>query len=323
MATQPASETGDIATRETMSYLILDDAWRILAASDTGTLNEADVGGLVGHDAHSVLGPEAVEALRATGVASMSIEQEEYILSATRFALTNGPLWVVRAQERESTLDHMLSLIVHEVRNPLSAVRALVQGLEETLDGNEASLGYTRRIGDEIERLSRLLSSMAQVAGPHSRPPTLLQPGEVLERAASVYRAELARRGTTLQVHVTSRALPILGEADQIQQVLINLIANALDAMPGGGTLTLRARLDPRGRPVLQVEDTGVGMTPEQQTRTLQPRTSTKPGGMGLGLMIVRSIVRAHQGRMRITSEPGRGTLVSITFPAPPSDWEA
>lgn len=323
MATEPVPATLEAGTRESMSYLILDDTWHVLAASDMGTLSESDPTGLVGQDARLVLGPDAVEALQATGIASMVIEHEEYVLSATRFVLESGPLWVVRAQERESTLDHMLSLIVHEVRNPLSAMRALVQGLEETLDTSPAALVYTRRIGDEIERLSRLLSSMAQVAGPHSRPASLLNPGEVLERAASVYRLELARRGIALQVHITPRALPICAEPDQIQQVLINLIANALDAMPAGGTLTLRARLDPRGRPVLQVEDTGAGMTAEQQTQALRPRFSTKPGGMGLGLMIVRGIVRSYHGRLRISSEPGKGTLVSLTFPAPQSGWEA
>lgn len=322
MASDRVPAPPEAGTRETMSYLILDDSWRVLAASDMGTLYDSDPTGLVGQDARLVLGTEAVEALRAMGTASMVIEHEEYVLTATRFVLDTGPLWVVRAQERESTLDHMLSIIVHEIRNPLSAMRALVQGLEETLDGSPAALVYTRRIGDEIERLSRLLGSMAQVAGPHSRPASLLNPGEVLERAASVYRLELARRGISLQVHITPRALPIRVEPDQIQQVLINLIANALDAMPTGGTLTLRARLDPHGRPVLQVEDTGVGMTAEQQAQALRPRFSTKPGGMGLGLMIVRGIVRSHQGRLRISSEPGRGTLVSITFPAPLSGWD-
>lgn len=323
MISEPPSASHETLPRESESYLILDDAWRVLAANDTGALSDTDASGIVGQDAHVVLGTEVVDALRTSGTAEMTVEQEEYVLTATAFALPRGRMWVVRVQERESTLDHMVSVIVHEVRNPLSALRALVQGLEETLGGAEASLGYTRRIGDEIERLSRLLSSMAQVAGPHSRPPVLLPPGQILERAASVYRPELARRGIALQVHVTPRALPIRAEADQIQQMLVNLIANALDAMPHGGTLTLRARLDPRGRPVLQVEDTGSGMTTEQQGRALRPRASTKPGGMGLGLMVVRSIVRAHQGRLRITSEPGKGTLVSVTFPAPPNEWEA
>jgi signal transduction histidine kinase len=77
----------------------------------------------------------------------------------------------------------------------------------------------------------------------------------------------------------------------------------------------LRARLDPRGRLMLQVEDTGVGMDPRQLSEAMRPRRSSKPGGMGLGLMIVRGIVRQHGGRIRVSSVPGRGTTVSVTFP--------
>ncbi len=98
--------------------------------------------------------------------------------------------------------------------------------------------------------------------------------------------------------------------------MLVNLITNAVEAMPDGGTITLRARLDPRGRTVIQVEDTGVGMSAEELERALRPRQSTKLGGMGLGLMVVHGIVRQHGGRLRVSSLEGRGTTVSITFPA-------
>jgi signal transduction histidine kinase len=90
--------------------------------------------------------------------------------------------------------------------------------------------------------------------------------------------------------------------------------------MPDGGHITLRARLDPRGRSMIQVEDTGVGMDAAQLSAAMRPRHSAKPGGMGLGLMIVRGIVRQHGGRMRVASTPGRGTTISVTFPANSSE---
>jgi two-component system sensor histidine kinase AtoS len=124
-------------------------------------------------------------------------------------------------------------------------------------------------------------------------------------------------------VQVTPRVTPIRVDADQIQQLLVNLVNNAADAMPDGGSITLRARLDPRGRPMLQVEDTGVGMTQSGLERALRPRNSSKPGGMGLGLMIVRGIVRQHQGHLKVASVPGKGTTISVTFPAAPDQSSA
>ncbi|MBF6590498.1 MAG: GHKL domain-containing protein [Ktedonobacterales bacterium] len=305
-----------LAPRDESAYLIVDEQWRIIGTDESANL-AAEQGSmtLVGQSARDVIGPEALAELQRRGSATFMLDTLEYVLVATPFQLPTGFVRVIRAQEMHSTLEHVLSLIVHELRNPLSAVRALVQGLEEEVSEMPSARVYTRRITGEIDRLGRLLNSMAQVARPSTRPPEILRPDVVLERAAAIFRPELAQRGIGLHVHVTPRAGAIYADPDQIQQVLVNLVANAVEAMPQGGTITLRARLDPRGRPVIQVEDTGAGMNTAALERALRPRQSTKPGGMGLGLTIVHSIVRQHAGRLRLASTPGRGTTVSITFP--------
>lgn len=297
-------------------YLLVDDDWRIVAADDVSHLAaEAGSTALVGHLAHDVIGPAAVTALEERGSATFTIENIEYALTSRTFELPTGRVRLIRAQEMEATLEHVVSLIVHEVRNPLSAMRALVQGLEEEIGDRADCLPYTSRLTGEIDRLSRLLLSMAQVARLRARPPELVHPADLLQRVAAVYRPELARRGIQVQVATTARVEPILGDPDQLQQVLGNLVKNAAEATASGGTITLRARLDPRGRTLLQVEDSGIGMTGEEIERALRPRQSSKPGGMGLGLMIVRGIIRQHSARLRVSSAPGRGTVVSITFP--------
>lgn len=314
MADQPDYEAppGDEA-----GYLILDEQWHILSADDTGGLT-ADIGStsLVGRHAEEVIGAHAFRALTQEGAAIFTLENVDFVLSTTSFDLPDGTLRLVRAQEMQATLEHVVSLLVHEVRNPLSAMRALVQGLEEELSDDEQSAAYTRRLTGEIDRLSRLLVSMAQVARLRARLPEELDPAQVLEHAASVFRHELERRGIRVVVSVTPRVAPIRADPDQIQQMLVNLVTNAADAMPQGGAITLRARLDPRGRTMLQVEDTGIGMSARELERALRPRHSSKQGGMGLGLMIVRGIVRQHHGRMRVASVPSKGTTISITFPA-------
>jgi signal transduction histidine kinase len=298
------------------SYLILDANWVIIGADEAADLPaEWGAAALVGQHVRDVIGESTLERLAREGSALFTLEGVDHVVTVTSFVLPQGMVRVVRAQEIQATLEHVVSLIVHELRNPLSAMRTLVQGLEEELDSAPAARAYTGRLTAEIDRLGRLLSSMAQVARLQPRPPAVLELGPLLEQAAELFRPDLARRRIDVRVHVTARVAPVCADADQIAQLLVNLMKNAADAMPDGGTITVRARLDPRGRSMIQVEDTGVGMDPHHLHHMLRARHSSKPGGMGLGLMIVRGIVRQHGGRVRIASVPGRGTTISVTFP--------
>lgn len=306
----------ELRTRDDAGYLVVDEHWRILAADERNALTgDTNADALAGQSAFDVLGAEVIEALESQGVASFTVDSAGYVLTVNTFRLPTGIIHVVRAQEEQATVERVMSLIVHEVRNPLSAMRALAQGLDEAVPLDETGQAYVTRLTGEIDRLGRLLTSMSQVARLRAQPMCPLAPEIALERVAEMFRPEAAHRGVEIVSQVTQRAAPIRADADLIQQMLVNLVTNAMQAMPDGGILTLRARLDPRGRTVLQVEDTGVGMTTERMKVAMRPGQSSKPGGMGLGLMVVRSIARQHQARLRMTSAPGHGSLVSITFP--------
>lgn len=305
----------ELRARDDAGYLIVDHEWRVLAVDDRGALATDQPETMVGQSAYDVLGPDVIASLSQYGVATFSLGAMAYVLTANTFDLPAGEIRVVRAQEEQATLERMLSLVVHEVRNPLSAMRTLAQGLEEALPLSETGRDYITRLTEEIDRLSRLLSSMSQAARLRAQPMSVVSPAASLERVASMFQFDAATRNVTIVTHVTPRAGAIRADPDLIQQMLVNLVMNALQAMPDGGILTLRARLDARGRTVIQVEDTGVGMSTEALKRASQPGQSAKPGGMGLGLMVARGIVRQHQAQLRITSAPGRGSIVSITFP--------
>lgn len=309
-------ESPDLPAEEEASYLLLNEHWVIVGADEAADLaSEWGAAALVGQHARDVIGESALETLRRDGRAVFSLEGVDHVLSLSSFTLPGGVLHIIRAQEMEATLEHVVSIIVHELRNPLSAMRTLVQGLEEEVDPASAARAYTQRLTGEIDRLGRLLASMSQVARLQHRPPEVLELGPLLEKTADLFRPEFSRRRIEVRVHVTARVGPVRADPDQIAQLLVNLMNNAADAMPDGGVITLRARLDPRGRSMIQVEDTGVGMDAAQLSEAMRPRQSSKPGGMGLGLMIVRGIVRQHGGRMRVASTPGRGTTISATFP--------
>jgi signal transduction histidine kinase len=306
----------ELRSRDDAGYLIVDERWHILAADERNALSgEVSSDALIGQNARDVLGPEVITALEQHGVAAFSMDAVGYVLTVNTFTLPTGVIRVVRAQEEQATVERIMSLIVHEVRNPLSAMRALAQGLDEAVALDEDGQAYVSRLTGEIDRLSRLLTSMSQAARLRAQPMRPLDPAMALERVALMFQPEAASRNVELVTHVTPRAAPVMADADLIQQMLVNLVMNAIQAMPSGGTLTLRSRLDPRGSTIIQVEDTGVGMSTERMKQAMRPGQSSKPGGMGLGLMVVRSIARQHEARLRMTSAPGRGSLVSITFP--------
>lgn len=310
------TQVEELRSSDDAGYMVVDERWRILASDERNALTgDAGADALTGQSAYEVLGEAVISALERHGVASFTLDNASYILTINSFRLPAGLIRVVRAQEEQATIERVMSLIVHEVRNPLSAMRALAQGLDEAVALDETGQAYVKRLTGEIDRLSRLLTSMSQVARLRAQPMRRLEPGMALDRVALMFEPEAARRGVSIATHITPRAAAIRADPDLIQQMLVNLVMNALQAMPGGGVLTLRARLDPRGRTVMQVEDTGVGMSTERMQVAMRPGQSSKPGGMGLGLMVVRSIVSQHQARLRMTSAPGRGSLVSITFP--------
>ncbi|GEM_PF-2149994 len=333
---QAPHDLPDETLHDDAGYLLVDEQWRILAATDqTSLLTDGDTSQLVGRHARETIGAEALAALEQRGAAIFTLDMVEYTLTMTTFALPTGNVRLIRVQETQATFDQMLSLIVHEVRNPLTAMRALAQGLDETCEtipDGARQRGYTTRLIGEIDRLNRLLASMAHVARPNTRPLERLDLSVALNRVAAIFQPDIARRGVTLNVQTPPDLPLIAADPDQIQQALVNLVKNALEATSSGGTITLRARRDPRGRPMLQVEDTGAGMdtptlervfharqtppsAPGRQPGTQGAAVSVKTGGMGLGLLIVRSIVHQHHGRLRVVSAPGRGSTISITFP--------
>lgn len=310
------TQVEELRSSDDAGYMVVDERWRILASDERNALTgDAGADALTGQNAYDVLGAEVIAALERHGVASFTLDNASYVLTINTFRLPTGLIRVVRAQEEQATIERVMSLIVHEVRNPLSAMRTLAQGLDEAVALDETGQAYVKRLTGEIDRLSRLLTSMSQVARLRAQPMRRVEPGMALDRVALMFEPEAARRGVSIVRHITPRAAAIRADPDLIQQMLVNLVMNALQAMPEGGVLTLRARLDPHGRTVMQVEDNGVGMSTERMQVAMRPGQSSKPGGMGLGLMVVRSIVSQHQARLRMASAPGRGSIVSITFP--------
>ena len=139
--------------------------------------------------------------------------------------------------------------------------------------------------------------------------------GDLVERVLALYRARAA--AVRIETGLAAGLPAVPADRDLLARALGNLVANALEAMPDGGTLSVKTRAVEEGV-ALEVSDTGPGLTEEQRTRLFTPYYTTKKGGTGLGLAIVQGIVSDHGGRIQIQSTPGAGTTFTLVLPSAP-----
>jgi signal transduction histidine kinase len=223
--------------------------------------------------------------------------------------------------ERMAYVGTLASGLAHEIRNPLNSLNLNMQLLEEELTPARGAGGARRLLGltrSEIGRLERLVTDFLSFARP--RPPELeVVPAlRLLEHAASVLAPEIEAAGARLQVVDRAAGAAVRVDRAQLQQVLLNLIRNALQAMTETGRdrrLTLSAA-SLRGAVALEVSDSGPGIPKERQRRVFEAFYSTRKGGTGLGLAIVERVARAHGGWVEISSRPEHGTTIRVHLPA-------
>lgn len=217
-------------------------------------------------------------------------------------------------RERLSVIGKFSSLILHDIRNPLSALKSRVELLKENL-GNEVDFEDSiTRIKSDISRMEALAAEFLDYArGDIRLQMSVCSVASLLERFRDVMASKLERFGITLSIrNEVSRS--VILDADRILRVLINAGENACKAMPNGGLLEIVSRIE-TNRLLLDISDTGHGMTKEFLDHIFEPFHSASVGGTGLGMVIIKSIVEAHKGSVVITSEMERGTTVSISLP--------
>jgi len=245
----------------------------------------------------------------------------------------------VQQAEKLAAVGRLASEVAHEIGTPLNIVSGRAEVIQKGLPTDHPLSRHVSTILRQIERISGILRQLLEYSRP-CRP--VLQPvaaGPALTRSVELLDPLARQRRVGVEVQVADDLPPLLADPDQLQQVLLNLMTNALDATPSGGRVRLTAgRADPEpddGRPRIQrgraegpfltliVSDTGRGMPRDQLEQIFEPFFSTKErrGGTGLGLPIVEDIVRAHRAAIEVQSAEGAGTTVLLRWPvAPPGD---
>ncbi|HMK35109.1 MAG TPA: PAS domain S-box protein [Desulfomonilaceae bacterium] len=223
----------------------------------------------------------------------------------------------MRDHERMAYIGQLSASLSHEIRNPLSSIKLNLQILARKLNvtGNDG-----RRLEitvHEVSRLEGILHQLLDLARPLEISLCRVDPRGLVGACVELLRAKNQEKGIEV-VERYSKKLPIVQlDAAKVEQALINLMLNALDATPEGGRVTLRVKsvTKPVSCIEFSVHDTGSGINPQQMTRLFTPFVSSKRHGIGLGLSNVRRIVEAHDGNIEVRSQPGRGTTFCMRFP--------
>jgi two-component system sensor histidine kinase HydH len=204
--------------------------------------------------------------------------------------------------------------VAHEVRNPLSALRGLVQFVAKGAPEGSRQAEMAGLAVSEVDRLERVVSGLLEYTRP--RPPRRL-PLDLAESIAGTLRLvgdDPRAQGVEIGLNLPADLPLVKADPDQVRQVLLNLIINALEALNGRGRLSIAARVEKRAVWV-EVADDGPGLPPGQAEQVFDPFFSTRERGSGLGLAIAKRIVEAHGGRIRATNREGGGALFSFSLP--------
>ncbi len=222
----------------------------------------------------------------------------------------------LRQNEKLSALGLLAAEVAHEIRNPLTVMKLLYHSLNLKFPESDPRTKDTKIIEAKIEHLNKIVEQIldfARTTEPKFAPVNL---NELVDELGLLVRHKLANQGIGMVRQLQEDLLMVMGDAPQLEQAFLNLILNAAEAMPDGGTLTVKTRVA-KSRVTIEFRDTGAGMSEEMQKQAFTAVLSTtKAKGTGLGLAIVGRIIETHHGVIQIKSRSGRGTAIIISLPA-------
>ncbi len=224
--------------------------------------------------------------------------------------------------ERVAAWRELARRLAHELKNPLFPLQLTMENLVRARQQNpeqfeEVFRESSRTLLAEIANLKGIIAKFSEFSKMPQPQLRRVQVNEVIRGAVRLFQARLEAPGhakISCDLQLDPHLEPISADAELLHRAISNLVLNAMDAMPEGGTLTLRTRND-GNQAVIEVADTGAGLTPEECERIFTPYYTSKEHGTGLGLAIVQSVVSDHGGRILVRSLPGRGTTFVISLP--------
>ena len=216
--------------------------------------------------------------------------------------------------EHLATLGELATGLAHEIRNPLAGIAGVIEIIGRDLPATSAARAVIKDVRLEVAQINRILTDLLQTARPH---PPEVRPSDLnttVEHAVMLARQQVLSKPVKIELEKDS-ALPLVEhDSDQMHQVMLNLLLNAVQAIDGAGTVRIVMHAK-KSRALISVTDSGRGISPEHLPFIFRPFYTTKGNGTGLGLSLARRIVEDHRGRIEVESELGHGTEFLITLP--------
>ncbi len=220
----------------------------------------------------------------------------------------------LQRSERLAALGKMAAGVAHELRNPLSSIKGLAVLLKSQLSASGSGVETADILVKEVERLNRSIGELLDYTRPAQlkREPTAID--EIIKKTVSLVQVDVESYQISLVLALAEGLPMVYVDRDKLNQVVLNLFLNAIQAMPNGGVLTVRTERD-GGMIVVSIRDSGEGISPENLHRVFDPYFTTKSNGTGLGLALSTKIVEEHGGMMKISSTLNEYTEVRVMLP--------
>lgn len=223
------------------------------------------------------------------------------------------------ASGRLVAVGELTASMAHEFNNPLGIILGFAQGLLGSMDPADPNYHHVQIIAEEAKRCEKLVQELLEFGRPKNADFAPTDVDQIIRKTVDLVQNHAGKNHVETATQVDDQLPRIHADPQQLQQVLLNLSLNAVDAMPKGGTLTVAAAANGADQMTLTVSDTGIGIDADVLPKIFQPFfTSKKRRGLGLGLPICDRIVKSHGGKIEVTSEPGRGTRFIIHLPLKP-----
>lgn len=218
----------------------------------------------------------------------------------------------MRNSEKLSIIGQLAAGVAHEIRNPLTAIKGFLQLLEQEAEQNR---DYYRVMQAELDRINEIVTEFLMLAKPQAVQFELHDPVQMLRQIITLLQSEANMSNIRFCCDFEEGMPPIRCEENQIKQVFLNVLKNAMEAMPGGGEIRIVAESDGPDHVLVRIIDQGCGIPEERLEKIGEPFYTTKEKGTGLGMMVSSKIIRHHHGKLRVSSKLQEGTTVDILLP--------
>ena len=252
------------------------------------------------------------------GVSSLKDENDIFLGHVLLFK----DLTEVRALRREvarsqrlASVGRLAAGVAHEIRNPLSSIKGFATYFKERYPDRPQDQQTADIMIQEVDRLNRVVGQLLEFARPISIEPKAVSLEALLSDAVRLIEERAAGKNIIVRASNSAQIDTVWGDPDRINQILLNLFLNAIDAMENGGELNVEISSNDKREICIAVSDTGCGISPQHLSRVFDPYFTTKSSGTGLGLAIAHNIAEAMGGRINVESTPNRGTTFSVVLP--------